>query len=75
MRLKGARMDTNCKWCGRHLNIKNVQVFVGEVVCPNSKCKGGTFVNIQSNNPYMIMKQIVPETLPKDKRDKEENEA
>lgn len=67
-------MDIKCKWCDRHLNLKNVQVFVGEVICSNSKCKGGTFVNITNNDPYKIYKQLVPEKLPKDRIDEKESE-
>ena len=62
--------DITCKWCGRHLNLKNVEMFVGEIICNNSKCKGGTYIKFVSNNPYSIHKQIT-ETKPKDKQEKQ----
>lgn len=65
-------MDIKCKHCSRYLNLKQVQAFVGEVVCTNSKCKGGTFVNFMPNNPYKAYKQLEKTAEPKKQEAKDE---
>lgn len=62
-------MEVKCKHCGRHLNLKQVQSFVGEIICTNSKCKGGTFINFTSNDPYKVYKQISKTQEPKETAD------
>lgn len=63
-------IDIKCKWCNRTLNLKQVETFVGEIICTNSACRGGTAVKIVSNNPYLTKE--ITERLPKDRQPKEE---
>ena len=49
-----------CKFCNKPLGLRNVEVFIGEVICRDSRCRGSTLVKIQSSNPYIVHKEVQP---------------
>lgn len=49
-----------CKWCDKPLGLRNVEVFIGEVICRDSRCRGSTLVKIKSDNPYIVHKELLP---------------
>lgn len=58
----------NCTHCGRYLG--EAQVFVGELICPNSACKGGTQMKLLNTDQAKLLayKFATPPRPPKTKR-------
>lgn len=60
-------MKLTCKHCDRYLG--EVEVIVGELLCGNTACKGGSQYSIITNNLDKIVRHkfLSPERPPKTK--------
>lgn len=52
--------EFKCKWCGRFLNVIVEKSIDATIICPDSRCRGGTHVKAVNNNPYIITKEVQP---------------
>lgn len=59
-------IELRCKHCGRF--IGEVESIVGNIVCPNSSCKGSTNFKILTEKSLYNYKFTKPEKQPKEKK-------
>ena len=52
--------EYKCKWCGRFLNVIVTEAIDSIIICPDSRCRGGTHVKAVNNNPYTLLKEVQP---------------
>lgn len=60
-------IELKCRHCSRHLG--EAEAIVGDIICPNSSCKGSTQFKIVNNDTVGMMKYkfASPEREPKSK--------
>lgn len=52
--------EHKCKHCGRFLNLIVDNSIDATIICPDSRCRGGTHVKAVNNNPYTLSKEVQP---------------